>query len=167
MAGLAVIGVNNVTGRAAGRSVVARLVIGAEEPSERIVESCLVNIENRNRYAQAGAGAKREAAVTLVQLMSPMTPHLSEDLWSMLGQDGLVATAKWPVADPAMLVDDTITMPIQINGKRRAEISVPPTMGKDEVEEKALEVDAVQKALNGATPKKVIVVPGRIVNVVI
>ena len=117
--------------------------------------------------AQAGAGAKREAAVTLVQLMSPMTPHLSEDLWSMLGQDGLVATAKWPVADPAMLVDDTITMPIQINGKRRAEIEVPKDMDKAEVEKAALSNDAVIRSLDGAQPKKVIVVPGRIVNVVV
>ncbi|MDM8168751.1 leucine--tRNA ligase [Roseovarius sp.] len=117
--------------------------------------------------AQAGAGAKREAAVTLVQLMSPMTPHLSEDLWSTLGQDGLVATAKWPVADPAMLVDDTITMPIQINGKRRAEIEVPKDMDKAEVEKAALSNDAVIRSLDGAQPKKVIVVPGRIVNVVV
>ena len=85
----------------------------------------------------------------------------------MLGQDGLVATAKWPVADPAMLVDDTITMPIQINGKRRAEIEVPKDMDKAEVEKAALSNDAVIRSLDGAQPKKVIVVPGRIVNVVV
>ena len=78
-----------------------------------------------------------------------------------------MATAPWPVADEAMLVDDTITLPIQINGKRRAEIAVPPDMDKAEVEKTALATDAVQKALDGAQPKKVIVVPGRIVNVVI
>ena len=65
-----------------------------------------------------------------------------------------------------MLVDDTVTLPIQINGKRRAEISVPKDMAKDEVEKLALATDAVQKALNGGAPRKVIVVPGRIVNVV-
>ena len=70
-------------------------------------------------------------------------------------------------ADDAMLIDDTVTLPIQINGKRRAEISVPKDMAKDEVEKTALAVDVVQKALNGAAPKKVIVVPGRIVNVVV
>jgi len=117
--------------------------------------------------AKAGTGAKREAAKTLAQLMSPMTPHLSEELWQMLGGEGLVVTAPWPVANEGMLVDDTITLPIQINGKRRAEISIPKDLGKDEVEKIALSTEAVQRALDGATPKKVIVVPGRIVNVVV
>jgi len=117
--------------------------------------------------SKAGTQAKREAAKALAQLMSPMTPHLSEELWSLLGLDGLCAEAGWPVADPAMLVDDTATLPIQINGKRRAEISVPKDMPKDEVEKLALSQEAVIRALDGATPKKVIVVPGRIVNVVV
>ncbi|MEP4195040.1 MAG: leucine--tRNA ligase [Aliishimia sp.] len=117
--------------------------------------------------SKAGGDAKREAAKTLAQLMSPMTPHLSEELWTMLGQDGLITQASWPVADPAMMVDDTVTMPIQINGKRRAEISVAKDMPKEEVEKLALSQDAVIRALDGAVPKKVIVVPGRIVNVVV
>ncbi|MBE0454574.1 MAG: leucine--tRNA ligase [Roseovarius sp.] len=117
--------------------------------------------------SQAGHAAKREAVRTLAQLMSPMTPHLSEDIWAMLGGEGLVATAPWPQADPALLIDDTVTLPIQINGKRRAEITVPRDMGKSEVEKTALAHDAVQRALEGAAPKKIIVVPGRIVNVVI
>ncbi|WP_294613007.1 leucine--tRNA ligase, partial [uncultured Roseovarius sp.] len=115
----------------------------------------------------AGKAAKTRAALTLAQLMSPMTPHLSEDLWAMLGGEGLVATAPWPVADPAMLVDENVTLPIQINGKRRAEISVPHDMEKSEVEKIALAHNAVVKALDGAQPRKIIVVPGRIVNVVI
>jgi leucyl-tRNA synthetase len=78
-----------------------------------------------------------------------------------------VTTAPWPVADPAMLVSDTVTLPIQINGKRRGEITVPADMDATEVEKTALATDAVQKALNGGAPKKVIVVPGRIVNVVV
>ncbi len=117
--------------------------------------------------SKAGAQAKRQAAKALAQLMSPMTPHLSEELWQKLGGDGLVALAPWPVADESMLVDDTVTLPIQINGKRRAEISVAKDMDKAEVEKIALCTEAVQKALNGAAPKKVIVVPGRIVNVVV
>ena len=117
--------------------------------------------------SKAGTDAKRQAAKTLAQLMSPMTPHLSEELWELLGGEGLVATAPWPVADEAMLVDDTITLPIQINGKRRAEISVPKDMDKNEVEKIALGTEAVQRALDGSAPKKVIVVPGRIVNVVV
>ena len=116
--------------------------------------------------SKAGGAAKRQAALTLAQLMAPMTPHLAEEVWTLLGGEGLIATAPWPKADAAMLVDDTVTLPIQINGKRRAEISVPKDMDKAEVEKAALAVEAVKRALDGAAPKKVIVVPGRIVNVV-
>ena len=117
--------------------------------------------------SQASARMKWAAMRTLAQLMSPMTPHLSEEVWTMLGGEGLVVSTPWPQPDTDMLRDNTITLPVQINGKRRAEISVPPDMAKDEVEKCALAVDAVQKALDGAAPRKVIVVPGRIVNVVI
>src|SRR6056297_3286963 len=117
--------------------------------------------------SQAGQAAKTTAARTLAQLMSPMTPHLAEDVWAMLGGVGLVATAPWPKADPAMLIDETVILPIQINGKRRGELSLPTDMDKSEVEKAALAHEAVQKALNGGQPKKVIVVPGRIVNVVV
>ena len=115
----------------------------------------------------AGRGAKREAMQTMAQLMAPMTPHLAEEVWAMLGGKGLVAEAPWPEADPAMLVEDTVTLPIQVNGKRRSEIKVPKDMPKDEVEKLALADEAVQRALSGNPPKKLIVVPGRIVNVVI
>ncbi|MFA8387078.1 MAG: leucine--tRNA ligase [Pelagibaca sp.] len=116
--------------------------------------------------SKAGSDAKRQAARTLAQLMSPMTPHLSEEIWALLGGDGLVANAPWPVADPAMMVEDTVTLPIQVNGKRRDEITVPKDMDKAEVEKLALAAEGVKRALDGAAPKKVIVVPGRIVNVV-
>ncbi len=117
--------------------------------------------------SKAGGAAKREATRVLAQLMSPMTPHLSEEIWTMLGGEGLVINAPWPVADPKMLVLDTVTMPIQINGKRRSEIAVAADMPKDEVEKLVLGLDIVVAALNGAAPKKLIVVPGRIVNIVI
>ena len=84
-----------------------------------------------------------------------------------MGGEGLLVDADWPIADEAMLVDDNVTLPIQINGKRRAEISVPKDMAKEEVEKLALAEEAVQRALDGAQPKKIIVVPGRIVNVVV
>lgn len=117
--------------------------------------------------SKAGADAKREAMRTLAQLMAPMTPHLSEEIWKMLGGEGLVINAPWPVADDAMLVEDTVTLPIQVNGKRRSEIAVPADMPKDEIEKLVLAMDAVVRALDGAAPKKLIVVPGRIVNIVI
>jgi leucyl-tRNA synthetase len=117
--------------------------------------------------SKAGSDAKRQAARTLAQLMSPMTPHLSEEIWSMLGGQGLIIDAPWPQADPAMLVDDEVTLPIQVNGKRRAEISVPKDMPKEQIEALALATDGVIRTLDGAAPKKIIVVPGRIVNVVV
>ena len=117
--------------------------------------------------SKAGGDAKREAMRVLAQLMSPMTPHLSEEIWTMLGGESLVINAPWPVADPKMLVLDTVTMPIQINGKRRSEIAVAADMPKDKVEKLVLGLDIVVAALNGAAPKKLIVVPGRIVNIVI
>ncbi|HCQ64083.1 MAG TPA: leucine--tRNA ligase, partial [Rhodobacteraceae bacterium] len=83
-----------------------------------------------------------------------------------MGGTGLVANAPWPVADPAMLVDDSVTLPIQVNGKRRDEITVAKDLPKEEVEALALATEGVQRALDGKPPKKVIVVPGRIVNVV-
>ncbi|THD76691.1 leucine--tRNA ligase [Thalassobius vesicularis] len=127
----------------------------------------LYGFTNTLAKSKAGTMAKVLAARTLAQLMSPMTPHLSESVWEMLGGEGLIATADWPQADEAMLVDDTVTLPIQINGKRRAEISVPADMPKEEVEKLVLAHDAVVKALDGGQPKKLIVVPGRIVNVVV
>jgi leucyl-tRNA synthetase len=117
--------------------------------------------------SKAGAEAKRQAAKTLAQLMSPMTPHLSEEIWAMLGGEGLIVDAPWPEADEAMLVEANVTLPIQINGKRRGEISVPKDMSKEEVEKLVLAHEAVTRALEGAQPRKLIVVPGRIVNVVI
>ena len=127
----------------------------------------LYEFANTISKSKAGPGAKRKAVKTLAQLMSPMTPHLSEEIWAHLGGDGLIANAPWPEADEALLKQDTITMPIQINGKRRGEIDVDAEASKEEVEKRALAHDAVVKALEGREPKKLIVVPGRIVNVVI
>ncbi|MEP6068286.1 MAG: leucine--tRNA ligase [Paracoccaceae bacterium] len=117
--------------------------------------------------SKASKPAMREAIMTLAQLMAPMTPHLAEDIWHHHGGEGLLANAPWPKADESLLVDDTVTLPIQINGKRRAEIEVPADMDKAEVEKIAMATDAVKKALDGGSAKKVIVVPGRIVNVVV
>ena len=117
--------------------------------------------------SKASGHAKKMAAKTLVQLMGPMTPHLSEELWKELGGNGLVVSAKWPKANLELLVDDEITLPVQINGKRRTEITVPKDTNSSEVERTALLCEEVVKALDGQLPKKIIVVPGRIVNVVV
>jgi leucyl-tRNA synthetase len=127
----------------------------------------LYGFTNSLSKSEAGTETKLSAAKILAQLMSPMTPHLSEELWERLGGKGLIAQQAWPTVDETLLSDDTITMPIQINGKRRGQIEVQKDLKPSEIEELALAAEAVQRALNGATPKKVIVVPGRIVNVVI
>ncbi len=127
----------------------------------------LYEFTNTLSKANASTGAMKAAIRTLAQLMSPMTPHIAESIWTYQGGEGLCARAPWPKADPALLVDDTVTLPIQINGKRRAEISVPADMPVSEVEKIALANEDVIKFLAGAPVKKLIVVPGRIVNVVI
>ena len=127
----------------------------------------LYGFTNTLAKSKAGSDAKRAGAKALIQLMGPMTPHLAEELWEKLGGDGLVVSAKWPKADPDLLIDDDITLPVQINGKRRTEITVPKDTDNVEIEKITLLSEVVVKALNGNSPKKVIVVPGRIVNVVI
>ena len=117
--------------------------------------------------SKAGPEARILAIRTLAQLMSPMTPHLAEEIWATTDAEGLITTAPWPEADEAYLVDDTVTLPVQINGKRRSELVVPKELSKDEIEKLVMEDDAVVRALDGAPPKKLIVVPGRIVNVVV
>ncbi|WP_225026419.1 leucine--tRNA ligase [Xinfangfangia pollutisoli] len=117
--------------------------------------------------ANASTPAMKEAMRTLAKLMSPMVPHIAESIWSYQGGAGLCAQAPWPKADPALLVDDSVTLPIQINGKRRGEIVVPKDMAAPEVEKRALANEDVIKFLAGQPVKKIIVVPGRIVNVVV
>ena len=99
--------------------------------------------------------------------MQPMTPHLAEEVWQVLGGEGMVTGAPWPEIDESKLVDDTVTLPIQVNGKRRDEIVVAADASKDDIEKLVLENEAVQRVLDGGSPKKIIVVPGRIVNVVV
>ncbi len=110
--------------------------------------------------------AKAEALGILIRAIAPFMPHLAEECWSKLGGEGLCYHAPWPVADPDMLTEDAVTMPIQINGKRRSEISVPLDMSKDDIEALAMKDEAVIRTLDGLTVRKVIVVPGRIINIV-
>ena len=115
----------------------------------------------------AGAGfARREALEALARLTNPMTPHLAEALWAGLGHERMLALEPWPEADPGLVREDEITLPVQINGKKRAEITVPADADRAAIEAAALACDAVARATGGAAPRKVIVVPGRIVNVV-
>ncbi|MEL7465594.1 MAG: leucine--tRNA ligase [Pseudomonadota bacterium] len=127
----------------------------------------IYELTNAISRSDGSAEMRREALRALAQLIAPMTPHFAEEAWSRLGGAGMLAEAAWPTADPSLLEDDAITMPIQVNGKKRAEISVSKDADKADVEAMALAEESVQRFLDGAPPKKVIVVPGRIVNVVI
>jgi leucyl-tRNA synthetase len=129
--------------------------------------AALYGLTNTIARANASTPAMKDAIRTLAKLMSPMTPHIAESIWTYQGGAGLCAQSPWPKADPALLVDDTVILPIQINGKRRAEISVPKDMSTSEVEKIALANDDVVKFLAGQPVKKIIVVPGRIINVVV
>ncbi|MBU1333561.1 MAG: leucine--tRNA ligase [Alphaproteobacteria bacterium] len=111
--------------------------------------------------------ALAEGVERLIQLIAPMMPHLAETCWEALGKPGLVADAPWPEVDPALLVDDSVTMPIQINGKRRGEITVAKGMPAAEVEMLVLSLDEIVRILDGKAPKKIVIVPDRIVNVVV
>jgi leucyl-tRNA synthetase len=108
----------------------------------------------------------RETAEIIARIAAPMVPHLAEECWRALGHDTLVAETPWPVADPALLVSDTVTVAVQVNGKRRGEIGIERGLGNTEVEAAVLRLDNVRRAINGKPIRKVIVVPDRIVNVV-
>jgi leucyl-tRNA synthetase len=112
------------------------------------------------------AWAMREAVNVLVQLFNPMMPHLAEECWAALGHDTLVAQAAWPQVERDLLIENTMTLPVQINGKKRADVTVARDAGKAEIEAAVLALDAVKRVLDGKAPKKVIIVPQRIVNVV-
>jgi len=115
----------------------------------------------------AQLAALEDGVLRLVQLVAPMMPHLAETCWVELGQTGLVADALWPSVDPAYLVDSAVVIAVQVNGKRRGEITIPVGSPRDLVEKEALSLEAVARMLDGQVPKKVIIVPDRIVNVVI
>jgi len=112
------------------------------------------------------ATARRQAIRLLAQLASPFAPHVAEECWARIGGEGMVTTAPWPKADPALLESDTMLLPVQVNGKKRAEIVLPKNAAQADVEEAAKSDANVAPHLAGLTVRKVIVVPGRIVNIV-
>ena len=102
----------------------------------------------------------------MVRLAAPMVPHLAEQAGAALGKDGLVADAAWPEADPALLVEDEVTIAVQVNGKLRDTLSAPKGASREDLEALALASDNVARSLAGKPPRKVIVVPDRLVNLV-
>jgi leucyl-tRNA synthetase len=114
----------------------------------------------------APCAARADAARTLLQLVAPMVPHVAEEAWAMLGQTGLIADAPWPVADPALLVDTEVTYAVQVNGKLRETVVLAKGMPRADVEAAVMALPRIQALTAGAAPKKVIVVPDRLVNIV-
>jgi len=112
------------------------------------------------------SATRLDAIRALILLAAPAAPHLAEECWAVLGESGLIADAAWPAFDPALLVDDQVTLAVQVNGKLRDTLSAPRGLDRAQAEALALASDKVQRQLNGAAPRKVIVVPDRLVNIV-
>jgi leucyl-tRNA synthetase len=115
----------------------------------------------------ADRAVMREALETIVLLISPMMPHLAETCWAHLGHSTLVSNARWPSANRKLLTSDTITIAVQVNGKLRGEITVPAGSDEETIKRAALALESVKRQLDGKPPRRIIVVPGRIVNVVV
>jgi leucyl-tRNA synthetase len=130
------------------------------------LEAAIRDAAGRGGATAAEKAALREAGDMLVKMFAPMMPHLAEECWAALGHQSLVAEASWPVLDPTLLVEETVTLPVQVNGRKRADVTVARDAGDTDIQAAVLELEAVRRALAGKTPKKVIVVPQRIVNVV-
>ncbi|MDQ0318200.1 leucyl-tRNA synthetase [Pararhizobium capsulatum DSM 1112] len=111
--------------------------------------------------------ALKDAVVILINMIAPMMPHLAEECWREIGGSGLIAQSPWPAYDAALVAENEITLPVQINGKKRADLTIARDADQTEVQSAVLALEAVQAALNGQSPKKIIVVPQRIVNVVV
>jgi leucyl-tRNA synthetase len=110
--------------------------------------------------------AAREAAEIMVQLFHPMMPHLAEECWAVLGHTSLLATQSWPALEADLLVHGAVTLPVHVNGRRRADVTVAPDARNGDIEASVLALDVIRRALDGRTPRKVIIVPQRIINVV-
>ena len=114
-----------------------------------------------------GAGAVlREGLEAATRLIGPMMPHLAEEMWRALGHRELIAETPWPEADPDLVRDEQVTIAVQVNGKLRGTVDLPRDSAAPEVEQAALALPQVSRMLDGKAPKKVVVVPNRIVNVV-
>ncbi|HEY0299771.1 MAG TPA: class I tRNA ligase family protein, partial [Rhizomicrobium sp.] len=118
------------------------------------------------QYAEADAAVRREALESIVLLIGPMMPHLAETCWEALGHETLLVDTPWPSFIAALTRSDSVTIAVQVNGKRRGELTLALGAAEDAVKAAALALDGVARALDGKAPRNVIVVPNRIVNIV-
>jgi len=114
----------------------------------------------------AGTPAWQEAVDIYLRMLAPVAPHISEELWERLGKPYSIHTQAWPEVDEEAAAQDQVTLVVQVNGKVRDRITVPADISQEEAQAAALASEAVQKLLDGKTPRQVIVVPGKLVNVV-
>jgi leucyl-tRNA synthetase len=124
-------------------------------------------IELNNHLTKRGVAVPRSVAEPLVLMLAPLAPHIAVELWSRLGHDATLAYAPFPIADEQWLVAETVEYPIQVNGKVRSRVTVPANADGDAVRVAALAEEKIAELLDGRSPRKVIVVPGRLVNVVV
>jgi len=115
----------------------------------------------------ASRSVKHEAFLAVTRLLAPIVPHIAESLWQALGQEGMAATAAWPTVDESALVRDSIDLVVQVNGKLRGQFSVAADATRETIEQAALADEQVQRFLEGKSVKKVVVVPGRLINFVV
>ncbi|MCE7030404.1 leucine--tRNA ligase [Jiella avicenniae] len=161
------------------RKAAHRTVAGVSDDIERLafnkaiarvhelVNELAASFARVNPSDRGEAGAAREAMSMLARIVAPMMPHLAESLWAAIGGAGLAASAPWPQVDESLLADDQVTLPVQINGKKRGDLTLPADAGKADIEKAVLALDFVVAALAGQAPRRLVVVPGRIVNVVV
>ena len=131
-----------------------------------VLSAALAKFGATGKTSEDFAWVFREAGELFVQMIGPMMPHLGEECWARLGYNTLLANQPWPAVEAALLVDDKITIAVQVNGKRRDELLIARDAAEDEVKAAALKLEPVVRALEGRQPKKIIVVPQRIVNIV-
>ena len=163
------------------RKAAHRAVLRTEEDVERLrFNRCVAHayelanalqaefaVKKGKPLSEEWVAAMREALVFLLQIIAPMMPHLAEECWKTLGFTQLIAETPWPKADPSLIVESDITLPVQINGKRRGDLTISRTATVPQVEAAVLELDFVKSAVGEASVKKIVVVPNRIVNLVV
>jgi leucyl-tRNA synthetase len=163
------------------RKAAHRSIIRVEEDLERLrFNRCVAHayelanalqaelaVKKDKKVSPQWIAAMREASEFLIAIIAPMMPHLAEECWAELGHRSMIAEASWPKADRSLIVENDIVLPIQINGKKRAEITVARQADNATIEKAVLSLDSVKAALDGKAPKKIVIVPQRIVNVVV
>jgi leucyl-tRNA synthetase len=127
----------------------------------------LIELNNAlTKHVEANGSTPRVVAEALTQMLSPLCPHVASELWERLGRTDEITYARFPTADPKLLVSDTVEIPVQVNGKVRSRLIVPTGSSDDQLKALAVADDKVRAALAGAEPRKVIVISGRLVNIV-